>query len=113
MEQSVFHHFALPERLPASEDANLNDIEARLTDHLLVAIRIMRDAATGDQSRSNVSSIWERLRQCLGISKAVTRDGRVDRTLLLSELRGMTALGAILLDIRSQNAALLIHRLSE
>lgn len=113
MEQSVFHHFALPERLPDSEDANLNEVEAKLTDHLLVAVRIMRDYAAGDELRSDVSSIWERLRQCLVVSKAVTRDGKVDRTRLLSELRGMNALSAILLDIRSQNAALLIHRLSE
>jgi hypothetical protein len=113
MEQSLFHHFALPQRLPDSEDANLNDVEARLTDHLLGAVRLMRDSAARDDLRFDVSSIWERLRQCLVVSKIVTRDGRVDRTRLLSELRGITALGAILLDIRSQNAALLIHRLSE
>lgn len=113
MEQSLFNHFALPQRLPNCEDANLNEVEARLTDHLVRAVGLMRDFAARDELRFDVSSIWERLRQCLVVSKNVTRDGRVDKTRLLSELRGMTALGAVLLDIRSQNAALLIHRLSE
>ncbi|KAH6855507.1 hypothetical protein B0I37DRAFT_395568 [Chaetomium sp. MPI-CAGE-AT-0009] len=113
MGKSLFHHLALPQHLPQSEDENLHDVEARLTDQLLVAARLMRDSAAGDELRSEASGVWERLRQCLVVSKAVTRDGRVDRMRLLSELRTMTALDAILLDIRSQNAALLIHRLSE
>ena len=113
MEKSLFHHFALPQRLPHSEDANLDDVEARLSHYLLMAIRVMRDSAAGDKLRSEASSIWERLQQCLIVSKAITRDGRVDRMQLLSGLRRMTALDAILLHIRSQNAALLIHRLSE
>ncbi|KAK3290215.1 uncharacterized protein B0H64DRAFT_350596 [Chaetomium fimeti] len=113
MERSLFHHLALPQRLPHSEDANLYDVEARLTEQLLVAVRLMRDSAVGDQIRLEASSVWERLRQCLVVSSAITRDNRVDRVRLLSEFRRMAALNAILLDIRSQNAALLIHRLSE
>lgn len=112
MEKLLFHHLALPQHLPHTEDANLDDVEARLTDHLLAAVRLMRDSAAGDELRSEASSVWERLRQCLIVSKTVTRDGRVNKTRLLSELRRMTALDAIFLDIRSQNAALLIHRLS-
>jgi hypothetical protein len=112
MEQSLFNHLALPQHLPHSEDASLDDVEVGLTDHLLVAVRLMRDYAAGDELRSEVSSVWERLRQCLVVSKAVTRNGRDDKMRLLSELRRMTALDAILVDIRSQNAALLIHRLS-
>lgn len=114
MEKVLFHHFALPQRLPHAEDANVDDVEARLTDHLLVAARLMQDSAAGDDGlRSEALGVWGRLRQCLAVSQAATRDGRVDRMRLLSGLRGMTALGAILVHIRSQNAALLIHRLSE
>ncbi|KAK4153830.1 hypothetical protein C8A00DRAFT_43330 [Chaetomidium leptoderma] len=113
MEKSLFHHFALPQRLPHSEDANLDDVEGRLTAYLVMAVRLMRESAAGDELRSESSSVWERLQQCLVVSKAVTRDGRVDRMRLLSELRRMTALDAILVYIRSQNAALLIHRLSD
>jgi hypothetical protein len=113
MEKSVFNHLALPQNLPHSEDARLDDVEVWLTDHLLMAVRLMRDSAAGDDLRSETSSVWERLRECLVVSKAVTRDGRVDKMRLLSELRRMTARDAILVDIRSQNAALLIHRVPE
>lgn len=112
MEKLLFHHLALPQQLPHAEDADLSAIEASLTDQLLVAVSLMRDSAR-DALQSGSCCVWERVRQCLAVSKAILNDGRVDRIRLLSALRTIQPLEVLLLHVRNQNAALLIHRVPE
>jgi hypothetical protein len=115
MEQSLFNHFALPQRIPHSEDANLDEIEIHLADHLLAATRTI-EKCVGDQpnlwSNWTSTTVWGSIRQCLATSKVVNHGGRVNQMRLLSALASMTPSDIVLLHIRSQNAAVLIHRLS-
>ncbi|KXX81310.1 hypothetical protein MMYC01_201930 [Madurella mycetomatis] len=113
MNESVFHHLALPQRLPHSEEANLDEIEAALIDQLITATRLMHDSQRGGPTlQSKASDAWESIRRCLVVSKAVNRGGKVNREKLLWELRSMAPSDALLLHVRSQNAALFMHRIS-
>lgn len=115
MNLSMFHHLALPECLPHSEDADLDDIEVGLIDQLLAAARVMQDSnrcEPNPKPQSQPSAVWTSIRRCLAVSKAINRCGKVNREKLLSELRSMPATDPLILHIRSQNAALLIYRLS-
>ncbi|KAK0671660.1 hypothetical protein QBC41DRAFT_344465 [Cercophora samala] len=115
MEVALFNHLALPLRVPGSEDSNLSEVEIRLTDHLISNARLMCQAARQPyQAGSHPSHIWkawDSIRLCLESSKAVNRNGRVNRTTLLSELRHLGHENAVAIHIGSQNAALLVHRL--
>jgi hypothetical protein len=111
MDRSIFCHLALPERLPHSENADLDEIEAGLIDRALVsACRMQNVAAEESNLRDKASHAWECIRLCLLASKCANRRGRVSKRELLSEIASMTVPGALLLYIRSQNAALLVHR---
>ena len=115
MDAAIFAHLALPAQLPQSEDANLDAIEVCLVDHLLVTARTMRDLpsheALGPRSSKDVNA-WESIRQCLIVSKAVNSGGIVNKSKFLAELGHLGVGNALVLYIRSQNAALLIHRLA-
>ncbi|KAK0726366.1 hypothetical protein B0T21DRAFT_453008 [Apiosordaria backusii] len=116
MEVALFNHLALPVRVPASEDSNLDEIEIKLTDHLIANVRHMCEATRqpyqANSHSSDIPKAWDSIRLCLELSKAVNRSGRVNRTTLLSELRYLGPNNALIIHISSQNAALLIHRLS-
>ncbi|KAK4183027.1 hypothetical protein QBC35DRAFT_545071 [Podospora australis] len=115
MEKSLFHHLALPPCLPQREDTAIDDVEAELIDRLIIGAQLMRDALSDHRDNplsSTCQSAWESVRLFLATSKAVNHGGRVIRTELLPELRliAATATNALILHIRNQNAALLIHR---
>ncbi|GAB1316962.1 hypothetical protein MFIFM68171_07172 [Madurella fahalii] len=111
MDESVFHHLALPQRLPHSEEANLDEIETALIDRLIIATRLMQGPERGEPTiQSKASIAWGSIRRCLDACKAVNHGGNVNREKLLSELRCMTPTDVLVLHIRSQNAALLVHR---
>lgn len=115
MEIALYNHLALPLRVPPSEDGNLSDLEIQLTDHLISNVRIMcqafRQPYQPGAHPSAISKAWEYIRLCLESSKTVNRNGRVNRTTLLSEFRHLAQGNAVILHISSQNAALLVHRL--
>ncbi|KAK4201015.1 hypothetical protein QBC40DRAFT_64262 [Triangularia verruculosa] len=115
MEVALFNHLALPVRVPPSEDSNLDEIEVELIDHLLSNVRLMCDATRqkvqANSHPSNILRAWNSIRLCLESSKAINRNGRVNRTTLLSELRQLGRRNAVIIHISSQNAALLVHRL--
>ncbi|KAK3307698.1 uncharacterized protein B0T15DRAFT_415095 [Chaetomium strumarium] len=115
MEHSLFHHFALPQNIPHSEDANLDDVETHLANHLLAATRTI-EGCVGDQPNLwldwKSTTVWGSIRQSLATSRSVNRGGRVNQMRLLWALASMTPSDIVLLHIRSQNAAVLIHRLS-
>lgn len=121
MDEALFNHLALPPRLPHGEDPNLDAIEASLVDWLIDGARFMQERDgrgpstyyQGPAKELTASAAWSSILQCLVSSKAVNRDGRINRTRLLTEMSCMTGTNALVLHIRSQNAALLIHRFSE
>ncbi|KAK4171158.1 hypothetical protein QBC36DRAFT_367904 [Triangularia setosa] len=115
MEVALFNHLALPVHVPPSEDSNLDEIEMELTDRLIADVRLMcektRQQYQVDAHPSYISKAWDAIRLCLESSKAVNRNGRVNRTTLLSEFRYLGRRNALIIHISSQNAALLVHRL--
>jgi hypothetical protein len=102
MDAAIFAHLALPAQLPQSEDGNLDAIEACLVDHLLATARTMRDLPSHEALGP----------RCLIVSKAVNSGGIVNKSKFLAELGHLGVGNALVLYIRSQNAALLIHRLA-
>lgn len=110
MEPFLFPHLALPQRLPHAQEGNLNNVELALVDRLILDAQRMRDAHGFGTSRS--ADAWESIRLCLSCSKDLNRGGLVDRVKLLSEFQQLRARNALIVYIRSQNAALMIHRLS-
>ncbi|KAK0642864.1 hypothetical protein B0T16DRAFT_354150 [Cercophora newfieldiana] len=116
MDSALFHHFALPQRLPGAEDNKLDEVEALLVDHLVrAADRVRRPAGreTHDYPlRENVTSAWSSVANFLTASKTVNRGGLVNSAKLRTELGCLGVGGALLLYIRSQNAALFVYRLA-
>jgi len=104
----LFNHLALPPNLPQRQDANLAQIEASLVDYLLIASRVLRDLPNHD-----CYGTWESIRQCLTACKTLNVHGRIDRTILLRELRYLKLGDFLILHIASQNAGLLIYRSSK
>ncbi|KAK3356620.1 hypothetical protein B0T25DRAFT_603140 [Lasiosphaeria hispida] len=123
MDCSLFNHLALPPRLPSGEDPNINEIEDSAIDLLLAGAQLLRGGPStfashpdnGQTLQTNKASndAWESVHRCLEASKLVNRRGQVNKLDLVSRLRCMTATDALVLHIRSQNAALLIHRLHQ
>ncbi|KAK4234701.1 hypothetical protein C8A03DRAFT_18447 [Achaetomium macrosporum] len=115
MEQSLFNHFALPQSIPHSEDADLDGVELNLNDYLFTATRVIENSVRDQPTlwfNWKSTTVWESIQECLTTSKKVNRGGRVNQMKLLLALSRMTASDIVLLHIRSQNAAILIHRLS-
>jgi len=110
MEPFLFHHLTLPQRLPHAQEGNLNEVELALVGRLVLGAQRMRDAHGLGSSPS--ADTWESIRLCLSCSKDLNRRGAVDRVKLLSQFQQLGARNALIVYIRSQNAALMIHRLS-
>ncbi|KAK0714105.1 hypothetical protein B0T26DRAFT_784054 [Lasiosphaeria miniovina] len=109
MDKTLYNHLALPDKLPQSEDCP-DEIENNLIDRFLVGARQMHQLST-----PHSTAAWEAIQRCLTAAKVVHCRGRLDRSRLLTQLRAFTECRErhdfLVFHIRSQNAALLIHRL--
>ncbi|KAK4227346.1 hypothetical protein QBC38DRAFT_417082 [Podospora fimiseda] len=128
VDKSLFYHLALPPQLPQREDPDprVINIEEILVARLVAAVRAVEAAprhnhiqgvtcdATNPQSL-NLVTAWESIRKCLTVSRMVNSGGRVNKTRLLPEIRGVTQTpnNVLILYIRAQNAGLIIHRQSK
>ncbi|KAK4169727.1 hypothetical protein QBC43DRAFT_37606 [Cladorrhinum sp. PSN259] len=108
MDKSLFHHLALPPRLPQREDPHLDDVEESLVHQLIGAARSM----VASHETAN-STTWESVRKCLAISRSINSGGRINKTRLMAEMKAMYPKDFLILHIRSQNAGLIVHRQSE
>ncbi len=105
MEKSIFPHLALPQQLPQHEDRNLDAVEANLLHRLTAASLVMRGV-----EGHYASFIWGVIHNFLSEATHINDGGKVDRLTLRSTLASLPEPGACLVYIRSQNAAILIHR---
>ena len=105
--KALYYHLALPDRLPQSQDMNIRDVEIALMDHLIAACRMFRDV---ESARSIHCSFWDSIRLSLAASKMINLGGRIDRAVLLGELRTLRDREFLVLHVQSQNAGILIHR---
>ena len=121
MDKAVFHHLALPQRLPGSEDLNVDEIETNIVSRLIAACRLMFATTTAfhpgvpaGSHQLSLSTAWSTIERSLAVSHGVNRKGRINKAHLLSELRSLAGAAtsrpeALVLHVRSQNAAILIH----
>jgi hypothetical protein len=103
--ESLVNHIALPPKLPAKQNHNINQIEEALVNRLLDASCTLRDLTEGD-----VSHRWERVRKVLQICKVVNVGSKLNKTSLLTELRCLEHNDVLILHITEQNAGLLLRR---
>lgn len=123
MERTVFNHLALPQRLPGAEDANIDEVEATIAARLVAACRLMfatttafhPNSAVGSGRRLTASDAWNTIDRAISASRSVNKGGRVNKPRLLAQLESLARATssrpeALVLHIRRQNAAILIHR---
>lgn len=109
--ESLFHHVALPPRLPGKQEGNISQIGDALTDRLLSASRVMRDQMSGEFAES--WNTWDVVRLSLQTSKILNRGGKLDRNSLLTEFQSLGRNQVLILLITEQNAALTIRQQHE
>jgi hypothetical protein len=104
MSEALFNHLVLPPRLPGKQDNRIEDIEHELITRALLASRTIRDLVDID-----FRDRWDSVRRSLETCRAVNLGGKLDRTLLLKELRSIQSGEVLILHIAQQNAGLLIR----
>lgn len=122
MERTIFNHLALPPRLPGAEDANIDEVEASIAARLVAACRLMFATTTAfhpspavGSGRLTASEAWNTIDRAISASHIVNKGGRVNKPHLLAQLRSLALATSsrpevLVLHIRRQNAAVLIHR---
>ena len=103
--ESLFNHVALPPRLPAKQETNIEQIEHALTARLLDASRVLIDL-----TNIEFGEHWDHIRRLLQSCKVVNAGGRINKTSLLAALRSLGRNDLLILHIAEQNAGLLIRR---
>lgn len=103
--QQVYHHVVLPRDVPGREDHNLSFIEAEILERLIHAVEdIIPCLPYNDQPR--VDSV----RLTLTTAKALNVYGKIDKRMLVEELRNFEGSHMFVLFVSEQNAALLVYR---
>lgn len=103
--KSLFHHVALPAKLPQGSEHNINDIERSLVDRLIIAAKLMRDSQDG-----TCSQVWESIRRSLALCRTLNIGGKLERSRLASHLRQLVDSDLVILHITAQNAGLMIYK---
>jgi hypothetical protein len=102
--RSIYHHIVLPRNVPGREDRNLYEIEGDLAERFTSATRSLALHAPLEDHHC-----LDAIRLALSICKSLHVDGKIDRNLLLKELRELGESQALILHVTEQNAALLIY----
>ena len=100
----VYFHAALPRDVPSKETANLCAIEDELIDRLLNAVKTFTRCVP-----PNHQSLVDILRLALTTSKRLNVGGKIDKHVLVDELRQLDGNKALLLHVVEQNCALYIY----
>ena len=105
---SLFNHIALPSCLPQKQELHIAEIEQALVNHLLDAVRIIRDVQVGDCRR-----VWDSLRRTLVSYKTLHIHGHLERSQLMSHLRQLQPGDLIILHVANQNAGIFVYKPTE
>lgn len=102
---SVFHHVALPPRLPAKHDGQLQAINKILAERFLQTARSLRDSPhQGDRDQ------WNWLSRTLHSCVTLHDGGKLNATTLADAFAHLEPNGLLIVYVEAQNAGLLIHR---
>lgn len=102
--EAVFHHVALPPRLPHEADLRLDMTQKDLAQLLLKASITLRDG-----SLAKFGKQWDAVRRAIQTCKTLNVDAKLTKESLLLALRELTGSDILILHIPEQNAALLIR----
>jgi hypothetical protein len=100
----LYHHAVLPRKVPGREDSNLYEVERELVKRLTNAVKLLVPHA----SFEDLPSI-DTIRLALSTCSALNVDGKIDKTMLIKELRQLQAQQVLILHVTEQNAALLMY----
>ncbi|CAG8953309.1 hypothetical protein HYFRA_00003516 [Hymenoscyphus fraxineus] len=105
MLESIFHHVALPPKLPNRQEAGLDTIQDSLTERLLNASIAIRDSVYERHGPE-----WDCVRRSISVSKSINAGGRLDKTTLVKAFRELEGNEMLIVHISEQNAALLVQK---
>lgn len=108
VEESLINHLSLPPQLPQFEEFGLETIERALLARIQHSARCMRDLPASPSRNA-----WQSVCRAIYAWQNVTEYGRLDKTVLETELRNLDISDFLVLYIREQNAGISIYRSSE
>ncbi|KAI1469407.1 uncharacterized protein F4812DRAFT_328213 [Daldinia caldariorum] len=103
--KALFHHIALPAKLPQSSASNTEDVERAILDRLVIAIKLMQNVMEGPLWQT-----WDSIRRSLLSCKTINIGGKLERTQLASRLRQLRDSDLVILHLGAQNAGLLVYK---
>lgn len=101
----LYHHVVLPREVPGQEDRNLYQIESELLRRLTEAVKVL-----ATHTPLNDLPFIDTLRLGLATCSSLNVDGKIDKHMLVKELRQLEAKHILILHVTEQNAGLLIYR---
>lgn len=108
MDEILFNHIALPPRLPQREDRDIVSVDAALVTRVTEAAKLIRDLPANP-----CADTWDSLCRSVAACKTFSTIGRLERSVLKTELKHVAKTGFLLLHLRCQNAAIFIQRSSK
>ncbi|KAH7412021.1 hypothetical protein DE146DRAFT_784622 [Phaeosphaeria sp. MPI-PUGE-AT-0046c] len=100
----LYHHVVLPRNVPSREDRNLHNIESELARRLTHAVKSLVEHTPLDDLPS-----LDTIRLALSTCSVLNVDGKIEKNMLLKEMRQLDSQKALILHVTEQNAALLIY----
>ncbi|KAB5582293.1 hypothetical protein GE09DRAFT_1197755 [Coniochaeta sp. 2T2.1] len=108
IDEHLVNHLFLPPQLPQGQETGINKIELGLLARLEDAAICLRDLPANPSQE-----VWQSVCRSLASWRSVTAYGRLDKTVLETELRRLDTRDFMGLYIREQNAGIAIHRQSD
>jgi hypothetical protein len=104
LQLQVYHHAVLPRHVPGREDRNLYRVESELLRRLIDAVKLLVPHTPLD----DLAGI-DAIRLALSTCSALNIEGKIDRAMLIKEMRQLEAKRVLILHVTEQNAALLVY----
>lgn len=103
--EEAYFHVALPRDVPGRESKYLFNVEAKLLDFFIAAVKTLVPLVPLEHQ-----TCVDALRLALVTSKALNVEGKLDQDQLAKEIGDLTYNHALILHVTEQNAALLIYK---
>jgi hypothetical protein len=101
-----YFHIALPRDVPGKSDRNLFAVESALLERFIEAVKaVLPCAPLEHQPRVDL------VRLALTTSRAINVEGKVDKNVLVTELRQLARDQALILYVTEQNCALFVYKI--
>jgi hypothetical protein len=100
----IYQHAVLPRHVPGREDKNLYRVESELLRRFSHAVKSLVPH-TPLEDLADIDAVRLALTTC----STLNVDGKIDRTMLIKEMRQLVSNQGLILHITEQNAALLVY----